>query len=186
MKILLSVFSCGPGFGSEPGVGWHWAVELGRLGHEVVALTNPRYQTEIEAQVSRRPPATRAELRVLYAALACPPARFRPRLGFVSLTEHLLHLMWQALAYCFAKSASRATVRLRPPPDLWRHPPSDLYGGAAFSARARAAGWRRAGTAGAAPGPALGRLAQGSSPRPAYLADPLRSDHACGPARRRW
>jgi glycosyltransferase involved in cell wall biosynthesis len=37
--ILLSAYACEPGKGSEPGVGWHWAVEIARLGHEVHLLT---------------------------------------------------------------------------------------------------------------------------------------------------
>jgi glycosyltransferase involved in cell wall biosynthesis len=104
MRILLSVFSCGPGFGSEPGVGWHWAVELGRLGHEVVALTNTRYRTEIEAEVAggRLPPGLTFEF-YMPRWLARLRA-FGLRLGFLSLTEHLVHLMWQPLAYRIAKS----------------------------------------------------------------------------------
>lgn len=39
MKILLSAYACRPGGGSEPGVGWHWAEEIARLGHEVHILT---------------------------------------------------------------------------------------------------------------------------------------------------
>lgn len=30
MKILLNVYACEPNRGSEPGVGWHWAVELAK------------------------------------------------------------------------------------------------------------------------------------------------------------
>jgi short-subunit dehydrogenase len=39
MRILLSAYACEPGRGSEPGVGWHWATELARLGHEVAVIT---------------------------------------------------------------------------------------------------------------------------------------------------
>jgi glycosyltransferase involved in cell wall biosynthesis len=39
MKVLLSAYACEPGLGSEPGLGWHWAVEIARLGHEVHILT---------------------------------------------------------------------------------------------------------------------------------------------------
>jgi hypothetical protein len=31
LRILLSVYACEPGKGSEPGVGWRWAVEMARL-----------------------------------------------------------------------------------------------------------------------------------------------------------
>ncbi|MEN8218647.1 MAG: glycosyltransferase family 4 protein [Pseudomonadota bacterium] len=49
MKILLSAFSCRPNSGSERGVGWHWAIEIAKRGHEVWVLTHPKHQTAIEA-----------------------------------------------------------------------------------------------------------------------------------------
>lgn len=39
MKLLLSAYACELNTGSEPGVGWHWAAEVTRLGHEVWVLT---------------------------------------------------------------------------------------------------------------------------------------------------
>jgi glycosyltransferase involved in cell wall biosynthesis len=39
MKLLLSAYACEPGKGSEPGVGWRWATELARSGHEVWVVT---------------------------------------------------------------------------------------------------------------------------------------------------
>lgn len=39
MKVLLSAYACEPDKGSEPGMGWHWAVEIARLGHQVHILT---------------------------------------------------------------------------------------------------------------------------------------------------
>lgn len=47
MKVLLSAFSCGPGRGSEPGVGWNWVQQLSRQ-HEVWLLTTEEFQTDIE------------------------------------------------------------------------------------------------------------------------------------------
>jgi glycosyltransferase involved in cell wall biosynthesis len=38
-RILLSAYACEPDRGSEPGVGWNWATELSRLGHQVTVLT---------------------------------------------------------------------------------------------------------------------------------------------------
>jgi hypothetical protein len=46
MKVLLSAFSCCPGRGSEPGVGWNWAQQISRR-HEVWLLTTDEFQTEI-------------------------------------------------------------------------------------------------------------------------------------------
>jgi hypothetical protein len=38
MKILISAYSCEPGMGSEPGVGWNIAREVAKY-HEVWVLT---------------------------------------------------------------------------------------------------------------------------------------------------
>ncbi len=48
MKILLSAYACEPNKGSEPGVGWHWASEIVKLGHEVWVLTRKNNQQPIE------------------------------------------------------------------------------------------------------------------------------------------
>lgn len=50
MKILLSAYACEPNKGSEPGVGWNWAVEIAMRGHEVVVLTRENNQKSIESQ----------------------------------------------------------------------------------------------------------------------------------------
>jgi hypothetical protein len=46
MKVLLSAFSCGPGRGSDPGVGWHWVEQISRR-HEVWLLTTDESQANI-------------------------------------------------------------------------------------------------------------------------------------------
>jgi glycosyltransferase involved in cell wall biosynthesis len=43
MKLLLSAFSCGPGWGSEPGIGWN-TVEQASKNHEVWVLTEAGWQ----------------------------------------------------------------------------------------------------------------------------------------------
>jgi glycosyltransferase involved in cell wall biosynthesis len=103
MRILMSVFSCGPNRGSEEGVGWNWAVEAARLGHRVVALTQTELCAEIEAEVAsgRLPPSLRFEFFM-------PPwldrlQRKGVALGFGELTWHLVHLVWQILAYRHAR-----------------------------------------------------------------------------------
>ena len=103
MRILLSAFSCGPHRGSEEGVGWNWAIEAARLGHEVIALTQTELQGEIEAEMARGqlPPTLRFEFFM-------PPwldwlQRKGVALGFEQLTWHLVHLVWQVLAYRHAR-----------------------------------------------------------------------------------
>ena len=38
-KILLSAYACEPNKGSEPEVGWKWAITLSQLGYEVYVIT---------------------------------------------------------------------------------------------------------------------------------------------------
>lgn len=47
-RILLSAYSCEPGRGSEPAVGWNWATELARQGHDVTVLTRTANRRAIE------------------------------------------------------------------------------------------------------------------------------------------
>ena len=49
MKVLLSAYSCLPGSGSEPGVGWNWAQCIAANGHDVVVLTRTVNRQQIEA-----------------------------------------------------------------------------------------------------------------------------------------
>jgi glycosyltransferase involved in cell wall biosynthesis len=39
MRVLLSAYACEPGKGSEPEIGWNWALEISRLGHECCVIT---------------------------------------------------------------------------------------------------------------------------------------------------
>ncbi|MCP6759820.1 MAG: glycosyltransferase [Fischerella sp. CENA71] len=55
MKILISAYSCEPGRGSEPGVGWSVAREVAKY-HEVWVLTRPDESGDIiEAELARNP-----------------------------------------------------------------------------------------------------------------------------------
>ena len=52
-RILLSAYACEPGRGSEPGVGWSWATELARLGHQVTVVTRAANRRAIEQEAPR-------------------------------------------------------------------------------------------------------------------------------------
>lgn len=54
MKVLMSSCSCAPGRGSEPGVGWNWAVQAA-VNHEVWVLTSAHFRDSIEAELLRNP-----------------------------------------------------------------------------------------------------------------------------------
>ncbi len=55
MRILLSAYACEPGKGSEQGVGWHWATELARLGHEVAVITRANNRPLLERTLADAP-----------------------------------------------------------------------------------------------------------------------------------
>jgi len=52
VKVLLSAYACEPHKGSEPGVGWRWALEISKLGHEVWVLTRRNNRRWIEGELS--------------------------------------------------------------------------------------------------------------------------------------
>lgn len=54
MNVLLSAYACEPGKGSEPGIGWHVALEMARY-HDVWVVTRANNRGPIEAFLSRTP-----------------------------------------------------------------------------------------------------------------------------------
>lgn len=51
MKLLLSLYACRPGEGSEPGVGWAWALGMARR-HETVVVTRLASKERIERELA--------------------------------------------------------------------------------------------------------------------------------------
>jgi glycosyltransferase involved in cell wall biosynthesis len=51
-KVLISAYACEPGKGSEPEVGWQWALQMSRF-HDVTILTRANNRPAIEAEISR-------------------------------------------------------------------------------------------------------------------------------------
>ena len=92
MRVLLSAFSCAPHSGSEPGVGWHWALEVARLGHEVLVLTQRRHQAAIRAELAA------GQLPQNLAFEFLMPG-WLGRLAAHGLPLQLVHLAWQLAAY---------------------------------------------------------------------------------------
>ena len=54
MKVLLSAYSCDPGKGSEPGVGWNSVLQAARF-HDVWVLTHNEGREGIAAAVAKEP-----------------------------------------------------------------------------------------------------------------------------------
>lgn len=101
MKILLSAYACEPDKGSEPGVGWHWALELSRLGHQVWVITRANNQIPIENALSDIP----CNLHFEYYDLPQWIVRWKKLPGGV----YFYYLLWQIGAYLFAKSLIKQT-----------------------------------------------------------------------------
>jgi glycosyltransferase involved in cell wall biosynthesis len=97
MKILLSAYACEPNKGSEPGVGWHWAIELAKMGHEVWVLTRANNRSSIEAALQS---FSLPNLQFVYYDLPIWAKWWKKFKGGV----YLYYILWQWGAYGVAKS----------------------------------------------------------------------------------
>ena len=89
-KVLLSAYACEPGKGSEPGVGWHWAIEIARLGHEVIVLTRKNNKALIE-QVDIDSMRLSGSIRFVYYDLPAWIQRMKRRLN----ATLIYYALWQ-------------------------------------------------------------------------------------------
>lgn len=101
LKILISAYSCEPGRGSEPGVGWNIAREIAKY-HQVWVLTRPDESGEvIEAELKRNPIPN---LHFVYLNLPLVG-------GFWRLNQsgamQLHYYFWQIQAYFVARRLHR-------------------------------------------------------------------------------
>lgn len=53
-KVLVSAYACEPHRGSEPSVGWNWAVQASRFAH-VTVITRENNRQTIEREISKNP-----------------------------------------------------------------------------------------------------------------------------------
>lgn len=94
-KVLVSAYACGPGRGSEPGIGWNSAREIA-LRHETWLITTRENEVAIHAELAARP------LPSLHVVFVDWPAAFdwlkRNRLGYEAQ-----HYAWQVAAYLTAR-----------------------------------------------------------------------------------
>ena len=66
LRILLSAYACEPDKGSEPGVGWNWALALVHRGHDVWVLTRANNRKPIERAVGKLSEDERVLLHFIY------------------------------------------------------------------------------------------------------------------------
>src|SRR5690349_14743304 len=99
IKVLLSAYACEPNRGSEPGVGWNWALQEARF-HEVWVVTRANNREVIEREMAENP---RPNLRFMYHDLP-KWARWWKR---GNRGVNLYYLLWQLTAIPKARRWSR-------------------------------------------------------------------------------
>ncbi len=100
LRILLSAYACEPGVGSEPGIGWRWALNLAAAGHEVHVITRGNNRGRIEAALASHPAAG-----VHFAYYDLPAwARWWKKGG---RGVHLYYFLWQWGAWRVARHLCR-------------------------------------------------------------------------------
>ena len=85
-RILLSAYACEPARGSEPALGWGWATELVRAGHQVWVLTRAENRTAIDRDALAADP----NLTFVYFDLAPWVQTCRKGIGKI-----LYYVLWQ-------------------------------------------------------------------------------------------
>ena len=101
LKILMVAYACEPGKGSEPGVGWNWAEQAARIGHEVHVITRKNNQKVIESE-GQIPP----HVHLVFHYIDLPPSvcALKKRLGYLALP--IYYYCWQFLVWRKAKELS--------------------------------------------------------------------------------
>ncbi len=94
-RILFSAYACEPDKGSEPAVGWNWAVESAQLGHQVWVLTRSNNHRAIESHDA----ALLANLHFLYFDLPKWMQRTKHLTGDAGVLLYYLLWQWFASAY---------------------------------------------------------------------------------------
>ena len=101
MKILLSAYACEPNKGSEPGVGWSWAVEYAK-NHEVWVLTRDNNEPTISTYFKEHPEYQNPNLHFIYVGLS-------KKLTFWKKGRHGMRLFY----YLWQKKAADVAVKLQ-------------------------------------------------------------------------
>ena len=110
LKILMSAYACEPDKGSEPGIGWRWALETAAIGHEVWVITRANNAAGIAKGLAHESENQRSKyldvktplsnLHFIYFDLP-PWARWWKRGGF---GVHLYYVLWQWGAHLRARA----------------------------------------------------------------------------------
>jgi glycosyltransferase involved in cell wall biosynthesis len=110
MKILMSAFSCGPGQGSEPGVGWNTAMAAARLGHEVTVLTQTEFRAQIEREIADGRVPENLKFDMFMPAWLERVRDAGVKHGLSSMIWQPVSLVWQIYALTYARRNYRDAV----------------------------------------------------------------------------
>lgn len=94
LRLCLSLYACEPHRGSEPGVGWAWALGMAKR-HETWVLTRANNREVIEAELNRLSVPVEERPHFVWVDLPRWVQRLKKR-GFVPIT--LYYLLWQFAA----------------------------------------------------------------------------------------
>lgn len=95
MKLLISAYACEPNKGSEPEVGWRYALKSSKLFDEVVVVTRTNNKPAIEEEVAE---LNVCNLKFIYFDLPNWLYRIKKYIG-VQLYAYL----WEVSLFCFLK-----------------------------------------------------------------------------------
>ncbi len=122
LSILLSAYACEPGKGSEPGIGWQWAMNLAALGHRIWIITRANNREAIESAM-----AVSGLRNVTFLYYDLPAWMRKWKKGGRGV--HLYYLLWQWGAY---RVARRLLTRV--PIDVVHHITFGVYRHPSFMA----------------------------------------------------
>ncbi len=132
MKLLMSCYECSPIRGSECGIGWNWAYEARRLGHDVWVSVSPTYEAEVREACKTDPLAASINWYFPQSPYWRLAAGHRPK------AERRHNLLWQfaalqkarllALDIQFDVVQQVTWGGLRVPSFLWRLPVPFILG----------------------------------------------------------
>ena len=95
--ILLSAYACEPNKGSEPGVGWHWAMELSQRDYFVHVITRLNNQMVVNHYFETKPKPT----NLTFHYVDVPKwISWWKKGGF---GVHLYYFLWQFFAFLYIK-----------------------------------------------------------------------------------
>jgi glycosyltransferase involved in cell wall biosynthesis len=102
VKVLIGAYACEPSQGSEPAVGWHWAHEAVRAGHDVWVVTRRNNRPAIESALATADaPAPNFE----YLDLPGPFLWAKRRFGHLGLLAYCY--LWQVALIAVARRLHR-------------------------------------------------------------------------------